>query len=200
MTSSTTDLARRAFMRRASLLGVAGAAAPWAMNLSLIADAAAAGSTTFAAGDYKALVCVFLYGGNDYANTLPPMDSANHASYSSIRGSLATPLASLQGTALTPTTALPGGLQFGLAPELAPLKTLWDAGRMAVQLNVGPLIQPTSLAQYQARSVPLPPKLFSHNDQQSIWHSDLPEGAASGWGGRIGDLMLSGNGSNSGLT
>ncbi len=200
MTTSATDLARRAFMRRASLLGVAGAAAPWAMNLSLMADAAAASNGALAAGDYKALVCVFLYGGNDYANTLPPMDASNNATYNTVRGSLATPLPSLQATALTPNTALPGGMLYGLAPDLAPLKTLWDTERMAVQLNVGPLIQPTTLAQYQARSVRLPPKLFSHNDQQSIWQSSLPEGSTSGWGGRVGDLMLSGNGVNSGLT
>jgi uncharacterized protein (DUF1501 family) len=61
-------------------------------------------------------------------------------------------------------------------------------------LNIGPLLQPTTKAQYSARSVPLPPKLFSHNDQQSVWQSSLPEGATSGWGGRMGDLFESGNG------
>ena len=188
--TSTTDLARRAFLRRAALTGAAGAAAPWALNLSLMADAAAATNP----GDYKALVCVFLYGGNDYGNTLVPVDATNYAAYATARGAIATPQASLLATALTPTRGLPGSVQYALAPELAPLKTLWDAGRVAVQLNVGPLIQPTTLAQYSARSVPLPPKLFSHNDQQSIWQSDLPEGATSGWGGRIGDLLLSGNG------
>ena len=81
-----------------------------------------------------------------------------------------------------------------LAPQLAPLKPLFDAGQMGILLNVGTLIQPTTLAQYNARSVPLPPKLFSHNDQQSVWQSSLPEGATSGWGGRIGDLFLSSNG------
>jgi uncharacterized protein (DUF1501 family) len=80
-----------------------------------------------------------------------------------------------------------------LAPQLAPLKPLFDSGQMGVLLNVGTLIQPTTLAQYNARSVPLPPKLFSHNDQQSVWQSSLPEGATSGWGGRIGDLFLSSN-------
>lgn len=190
MKPSATNLARRAFLRRAALTGAAGAAAPWALNLSLIAEAAAA-----APGDYKALVCVFLYGGNDYGNTLVPVDAASYASYSTIRQSLATPLASLAATTLTPTVALPGGRQYALAPEMAPLKPLWDQGRLAVQLNVGPLVQPTTVAQYNARSVPLPPKLFSHNDQQSIWQSDLPEGASTGWGGRIGDLLLSGNGS-----
>jgi len=187
---SSIDLARRAFLRRAALTGVAGAAAPWALNLSLVGEAAAATNPN----DYKALVCVFLYGGNDHGNTLIPADSTNYAKYAGIRSNLAVSQAELAATTLTPATALPGGMQLALHPSLAPLKTLWDQGRLAAQLNVGPLLQPTTLAQYNARSVPLPPKLFSHNDQQSIWQSDLPEGALSGWGGRIGDLMLSGNG------
>ncbi len=190
MNPDPTDLARRAFLRRAALTGMAGTAAPWALNLSLMGEAAAATNP----GDYKALVCVFLYGGNDHGNTLVPVDPTNHASYAAIRTGIATPRANLLATALTPTLALPGGLQYALAPQMAPMKALWDAGKLAVQLNVGPLIQPTTLAQYRAASVPLPPKLFSHNDQQSIWQSDLPEGATSGWGGRMGDLMLSGNG------
>ncbi|MFM8766454.1 MAG: DUF1501 domain-containing protein, partial [Rubrivivax sp.] len=139
-------------------------------------------------------VCVFLYGGNDHGNTLPPYDTASHTAYSSIRGSLATPRASLAATALTPAVPLPGGRQMALAPELAPLKPLFDSGQLGVLLNVGTLIQPTTLAQYTARSVPLPPKLFSHNDQQSVWQSSLPEGATSGWGGRLGDLFMAGNG------
>ena len=189
MTTSTNtiDLARRALLRRAALTGLAGTAAPWALNLSLMADAAAA---TSASTDYKALVCVFLYGGNDHGNTLVPVDSTNHAKYAAIRGSLATAQSALAATTLTPTTPLPDGLQLALAP----LKTAWDAGKLALQLNVGPLIVPTTVAQYTARSVPLPAKLMSHNDQQSTWQSDLAEGATSGWGGRMGDLMLSGNG------
>jgi uncharacterized protein (DUF1501 family) len=63
-----------------------------------------------------------------------------------------------------------------------------------VLLNIGTLVQPTTKAQYTAANVPLPPKLFSHNDQQSVWQSSNPEGATSGWGGRIGDLFMSGNG------
>ena len=189
-TISSIDLARRALLRRGATLGVAGAAAPWALNLSLIGDAAAASST----GDYKALVCVFLYGGNDHGNTLVPVDNTHYNQYSQIRGALATSQSSLTATTLQPTTALPDGLQLALAPQLSPLKTLWDSSKLAVQLNVGPLIVPTTAAQYKAKSVPLPPKLLSHNDQQSIWQSDLAEGATSGWGGRIGDLMLAGNG------
>ncbi|MDC6171458.1 Tat pathway signal protein, partial [Paucibacter sp. XJ19-41] len=73
-------------------------------------------------------------------------------------------------------------------------KALYDAGKLGLLLNVGTLVQPTTLAQYKARSVPLPPKLFSHNDQSSIWQSSMPEGATSGWGGRLGDQFLSANG------
>jgi uncharacterized protein (DUF1501 family) len=165
-------------------------AAPLALNLSLIGEAAAQS----APADYKALVCVFMYGGNDYGNTYVPVDNANHNEYARIRTTLATAQADLAATALDPVAALPGGMRLALAPQMTGLKTLWDAGRAAVQLNVGPLVVPTTLAQYNARSVPLPPKLFSHNDQQSVWQSGLPEGATSGWGGRIGDLMLAGNG------
>ncbi|WP_395701621.1 DUF1501 domain-containing protein [Aquabacterium sp.] len=189
--ASTIDLARRALLRRSALLGLAGSAAPWALNLSLLGDAAAATSGNT---DYKALVCVFLYGGNDHGNTLVPVDAAHYASYAQIRGSLATAQSALSATTLQPTTPLPDGLQLAFAPQWAPLKTLWDSSKLAVQLNVGPLIVPTTVAQYNAKSVPLPPKLMSHNDQQSIWQSDLAEGSTSGWGGRIGDLMLSGNG------
>ena len=74
------------------------------------------------------------------------------------------------------------------------MKPLWDAGTLGALLNVGPLVVPTTKAQYAAASVPLPPKLFSHNDQQSVWQASNPEGATSGWGGRIGDLFAAGNG------
>jgi uncharacterized protein (DUF1501 family) len=189
MTSHSSDFqARRAFLRRAGQLGLAGVAAPWAINLASMGEAAA-----FTASDYKALVCVFLYGGNDYGNTVVPFDNANYAKYAAIRTGIATPQASLAATALSPATPLANGMVLALAPQLAPLKTLFDAGKLAVQLNVGTLIQPTTLAQYNARSVPLPPKLFSHNDQQSVWQSSSPEGSTTGWGGRIGDAALSNN-------
>ena len=184
------DPARRALLRRGALLAGTGAAAPLALNLSLMGEAAAASGS----GGYRALVCVFLYGGNDHANTVVPVDDAHHASYSRLRGPLATPRAALQATMLEPAEPLSGGLRLSLAPPLAPLLPLWNAGHLAVQLNVGPLVVPTTVAQYHARAVPLPPKLMSHNDQQSIWQSALAEGARSGWGGRIGDLLLSGNG------
>ena len=187
--ASIDHLARRAFLRRAGQLGMAGIAAPWAINLATMGEAAA-----FSASDYKALVCVFLYGGNDYGNTVLPFDNTNYARYAAIRTGIATPQASLAATALTPTTPLAGGMQLALAPQMTALKALFDTGKLAVQLNVGPLIQPTTLAQYNAKSVPLPPKLFSHNDQQSVWQSSQPEGSTTGWGGKLGDLALSNNG------
>lgn len=181
---------RREFLRRGAALSLAGIASPFALNLAALGEAAAA----MAPSDYKALVCVFLYGGNDHGNTLVPYDMASHAAYQGIRAGIALPRETL--LPLAPAEALPDGRQMAFAPEWGGLKTLFDAGKLGVLLNVGALIQPTTLAQYNARSVPLPPKLFSHNDQQSVWQSSLPEGATSGWGGRIGDLFLSANGAS----
>ena len=185
----THDASRREFLKRASAVSVAGSAAPWALNLAAIGEAAAQGAT-----DYKALVCVFFYGGNDHGNTLVPCDAATYAQYAALRGGLATAQSALTATVLTPAAALANGRQYALAPELAALKPVFDAGRLGVLLNVGPLVVPTTKAQYVARSVPLPPKLFSHNDQQSVWQASSPEGSTSGWGGRIGDLFAAGNG------
>lgn len=190
MTSHSAS--RRAFLRRASTLSLAGAAAPWALNLSAMADASAATAT-----DYKAIVCVFLQGGNDYANTLVPYDADSYARYQAARPALAIDRARLDGTALlprdTPRDTAGFAHQYALAPDLAPLVPLFQDGRLGVLLNVGTLVQPTTKQQYRNRTVPLPPKLFSHNDQQSMWQSSMSEGATSGWGGRMGDLFESSN-------
>ena len=159
------------------------------LNLAAIGEAAAA-----SASDYKALVCIFLFGGNDYANTLIPYDQPSYDLYAVAALDPGLPRDQLAGTALVPNAALAGGRQYALAPTLAPLVPLFDAGHLAVALNVGTLVQPTSKSAYTAKSVPLPPKLFSHNDQQSYWQASNPEGATSGWGGRIGDLFQAGNG------
>lgn len=186
-----TDQSRRAFLKQSAALALVGGAAPFAMNLAAIGEAAAA-----TAADYKALVCVFLFGGNDYANTLVPYDQPSWNQYNALRGTIATPRDMLTATRLVPAAPLSGGIEYALAPQLAPLVPLFDARRLAMVLNVGTLIQPTSKAAYQNRSVALPPKLFSHNDQQSFWQASNPEGATSGWGGRMGDLLMSGNGSS----
>jgi len=185
----TINASRRAFLQRASALSLAGSAAPWAINLAAMGEAAAAS----APADYKALVCVFLYGGNDYGNTLVPYDATSYAKYQAMRPTLAYAQSALAPTLLVPSASL-GGRQYALAPELAPLLSSFNAGKLGVMLNVGPLVQLTTKAQYSNASVPLPPKLFSHNDQQSVWQSSAPEGAASGWGGRMGDLFVAGNG------
>jgi uncharacterized protein (DUF1501 family) len=186
-----TDQSRRAFLKRAAALGIVGGAGPFVLNLAAIGEAAAA-----SASDYKALVCIFMFGGNDYANTLIPYDQASYNLYASLRSTLALPRDQLPATLLNPAAPLSGGRQYALAPTLAPIVPLFDAGRLAVVLNVGTLVQPTSKSAYTAKSVPLPPKLFSHNDQQSYWQASSPEGATSGWGGRIGDLFQSGNGTS----
>ena len=184
---------RRAFLQRVSALSVAGVAAPWALNLAAMAEASAA-----SANDYKAIVCVFLYGGNDYANTLVPYDSSSFNAYYALRPTLAYQRSALVNTVLKPSAAPLDAAgfarEYALAPELAPLLPIFDAGKMGVLLNVGTLIAPTTKLQYANHSVPLPSKLFSHNDQQSEWQSSIPEGATSGWGGRIGDLFEAGNG------
>ena len=186
---AAVNASRRAFLQRGAALSLAGSAMPWALSLSAMAEAAAATAT-----DYKALVCVFMYGGNDYANTLVPYDLPSYNAQNAIRGNLAITRNLLTPNLLSPSTALANGRQYALAPGLDLLVPIFNAGQMAVLLNVGALVQPTSKAQYAAQSVPLPPKLFSHNDQQSYWQSSSPEGASSGWGGRMGDLFASGNG------
>lgn len=192
---------RRVVLQRAMQLSAMGVATPLAINLAAIGEAAA-----FETSDYKALVCVFLYGGNDYANTVVPYDPTNYALYHQIRAGaggenqagIALARSALAATALTPLVpqTLTDNLQYALAPQLTGLKSLWDQGKLAVQLNVGPLIKPTTLAQYNSTNRitnPLPPKLFSHNDQQSIWQSNGSEGSTIGWGGRLGDIALSSN-------
>lgn len=193
---------RRAFLRRSAQLALTGAALPTALNLAAIGEAAAFGAT-----DYKALVCVFLYGGSDYANSVVTYDNASYDLYSAVRGGatdrsgggIALAQSDLTPTLLNPTTALTGR-QYALHPSMTGLAGLFNSGAAAVQLNVGPLVVPLTRANYNSSNrvlYPLPPKLFSHNDQQAVWQSSQAEGAQSGWGGRMGDLALSSNGSNS---
>jgi uncharacterized protein (DUF1501 family) len=197
------DHTRRAFLRRSAQLAFTGAALPTAINLAAIGEAAA-----FNATDYKALVCVFLNGGNDPWNTVVPYDNTNYDLYSTVRGGgagrtaggIALGQANLTSTLLAPTTPLANGRQYALHPAMTGLTSLFNAGQAAVQLNVGPLVVPVTKTQYQGANralYPLPPKLFSHNDQQSIWQSSSPEGSTIGWGGNIGDLALSSNGTGS---
>ena len=188
---------RRAFLGRMAQLAAAGAATPLGLNLAAMGEAAA-----FTATDYKALVCVFLYGGNDYANTIVTYDDASWNAYRSIRSAgpgpagLAIDKAALAATLLLPSTALAGGRQYALHPSMGGLAALFNSGRVAALLNVGPLVKPTTLADFYSPDRvlhPLPPQLMSHNDQQSVWQAQDAEGATVGWGGAIGDIALNNN-------
>jgi uncharacterized protein (DUF1501 family) len=183
----TRKASRREFLRAASALSIAGAATPFALNLASIGAASAQ-----AASGYKAMVCVFLYGGNDAHNTVVPYDAATYATYAAGRSTLAWNAAT-ELIPVAPLTPLAGGQQLSLPTPLAPLATLFDAQQCAIIANVGPLVVPTNRTTFANQSVPLPPKLFSHNDQQSVWQASVPEGAQYGWGGRIGDLLAAQN-------
>jgi uncharacterized protein (DUF1501 family) len=185
---------RRRFL--GNMLALAGGSAmPFTLNLAAMGTAAAQ-----TASDYKAIVCVYLAGGNDNFNTLLATDSTSWSEYTRIRNvggsndTIALPAAGTAGGVLpiTPLTTQ-AGRSFALHPNLQPLRTLFDAGRIGIVSNVGTLIQPTTKAQYLASSVPVPPRLFSHNDQTAIWQSLQPEGTKTGWGGRMADMMMSAN-------
>ncbi len=199
------DQSRRLFLKRSAQLAFTGAALPTAINLAALGDAAA---FTAPDGSYKALVCVFLYGANDYANTVVAYDDPTYNKYSTLRGGgagqtaggIALAKADLTATLLNPTAPLPGGRQYALHPSMSSLAALFNSGQAAVQLNVGPLIEPTTKAQYNSGTKRVPPKLFSHNDQQSIWQSSESEGSTIGWGGNLGDFGVPVNGTQGGAT
>ncbi len=204
---------RREFLRKATILsGSMGAAGvPLAFNLAAMNNAVA--QTT----NYKAIVCLFLYGGNDSANMVLPTDTASWTAYTTVRNTAPDPIALLApGTApnAAATAATPAALggvlpivpnftafaennvrSFALHPSMTDAQALFTQGRLAVLANTGPLIAPLTKAEYQANSSakPRPPKLFSHNDQQSVWQALAPEGARVGWGGRFGDLVAASN-------
>jgi uncharacterized protein (DUF1501 family) len=141
------------------------------------------------ATDYRALVCVFLSGGNDAWNTIVNLD--DYAAYATIRSSIAL----AQGSFL-PIQPPSDARRFGFHASLTGLHSLWTQQKLAVLCNVGTLIEPLTRAQYLASPALRPPNLFSHSDQVYSWHT----GAAApplttGWGGRTGDRTLSMNGS-----
>jgi uncharacterized protein (DUF1501 family) len=175
-------LQRRNFLLRASALGSSLGVA----GLGGLATLAPFG--TARAADYKALVCVFLYGGNDGLNTIVPTDATRHAQYSDVRGTLALPRGSLVSL---------GGSDFGLHPSLSALSPAWSEGKMAPLFNVGPLANPLTKAQYRAAgigSTTVPENLFSHADQQLLWESGTTDAQArTGWGGRAAQRLATAN-------
>ncbi|MFN0298846.1 MAG: DUF1501 domain-containing protein [Burkholderiales bacterium] len=170
----TIDHQRRKFLLSASAIGAA-------TTLPGLGMMNAAAQT---AADYKALVCVFLYGGNDCNNTIIPAQAAEYAQYSQPRPGLAIP----QGNLVPLNQA--GVVRFGLHPNLAPLQAIWDAGKMGVAFNVGPLVRPVTRAQYRADRTTRPMNLFSHDDQQNSWQTAIADqDAKTGWGGRLSEKL-----------
>jgi uncharacterized protein (DUF1501 family) len=177
-------------MKRRTFLAHAGALAGSAAlgQLGLLAANAASAS------DYKALVCVFLYGGNDANNMIVPLDTAGYANYATTRSYLALPQAQL-----LPLEAGAGAPLYGLHPALPGLQALWAAGNMAIVANVGTLVQPLTKAQYLSTSTIKPESLFSHIDQQHQWQASISSTSSSnsGWGGRLTDQLASLNAGSS---
>jgi uncharacterized protein (DUF1501 family) len=138
--------------------------------------------------DYRALVCVFLLGGNDSNNTIIPMDDARYSAYQSIRGSLA-----LSGTDLTPVTSV-SGEPFAFHSKLTEVASLFSSKELAVVANTGALVQPLTRTQYQNQQAAIPLNLFSHSDQQLAWQTSIAQGhSATGWAGRAADYIASQN-------
>lgn len=143
--------------------------------------------------DYRALVCVFLFGGNDSNNMVVPVDDTNYKAYSLIRGALALSSSDLTSTVYSKT----GNAPYAFHSDLTELASLFSNKELAVVANVGSLVQPMTRAQYQAQSMPVPVNLFSHSDQQIQWQTSVPmEHSSTGWAGRAADLVTSQNLSN----
>lgn len=208
MSTFNSPASRRLFLQQMAALAPLGAGAPLALNLAAAGSAAAQ-----TAGDYKALVCIYLQGGNDAFNTVLATDANSWARYTTARNQQPQSIALLRDVApdartaagsparlggvlpLTPAMSLPGR-SLALHPLLPYLQGLFNQQRkMAVIANVGPLLEPLTRDQYKAGSKAIPSKLYSHNDQQSTWQALQPEGATMGWGGRMADMMAASNNS-----
>jgi uncharacterized protein (DUF1501 family) len=204
MSMNAHNPSRRHLLRQIAAGGLGALSWP-----ALQGMAAAAQRQATTASPYRAVVCVFLQGGNDQANTFIPFDNGQYQLYKTLRGELALPQASLAPTVLNPgadLSGLPAGMRLALAPSLAPLLPVWQDGRLALTLNIGPLVKPVTVEQartaimgVQDGSV-VPPKLFSHIDQQDVWQSYQAEGAVHGWGGRLADAGIALNTGTPALT
>jgi uncharacterized protein (DUF1501 family) len=187
------DHSRRQFLRTASLTSAAGLyASPFLLGLNSVAAMAQSSGL----GDYRALVCVFLQGGNDGHGTVIATDPSSFSAFTQARSGapgLAYPLAEL--LPIAPKTSQ-SGRTFGLNPNLTGLQNLFNAGRAAVVANTGTLIAPATKTQINSNSVPLPASLFSHFDQTAAWQAIASNGGSAehvGWGGAVADLIESMN-------
>ena len=201
--NSSEFLSRRSFLRRASGAAFGTGALSTLFDLRLMNSAMAAVNVN----DYKALVCVFLSGGNDCNNTLLPAPSdARYADYKSIRGprlalwedqaaAAARPLIGGNANpnnywALPLSTANTGSEAYAVHSSMSGVRTLFDQGKLAFIANVGVMVEPATKAQIKAKQKKLPPQLFSHNDQVTQWQTSVPDAISrTGWGGRTSDKM-----------
>lgn len=191
------NISRRDFLKYSTLLAVGATAelSPFGM-LTRVARAA---TTT----GYKALVCIFMNGGNDGNNLLIPFgtDSVtgnSYASYSNARGGTTAPgIAQPQGSL---NQLQVGGNQaqaYALHPNMVKTAALYNSGGVALLANAGPLVQPTTVAAYKSHSVPLPDSLFSHRDQQILWQNGSQfSNTSTGWGGLLSDAIIAMGGLN----
>lgn len=185
-------LTRRSLLSRAAYAGVGAAVTPTIRDLRLISSVMAADPPP----DYKALVCLFLSGGNDSNNLIVPTDTETYNAYTAIRGNLALPLSSLSTLRTGPNGSDPAyqdadGHTHGFHPSCTKLATLFGEGKLAPVFNVGTLTRPLTRADYLANTTgSRPPQLFSHSDQVTQWQTSIPDQPpVTGWGGRVADLM-----------
>lgn len=135
---------------------------------------------------YQALVCIFLFGGNDSNNTIIPIDQ--YADYSKVRA--VSSGINIPVDMLLPLAPPSASSTFGLHPAMSALKPIWDQKRLAIVCNVGPLVEPLNRGQYLAGTRLVPVNLFSHSDQQAQWQTCVSTGpSATGWGGRTADKL-----------
>ena len=178
--------------RRKLLLGAGAGALFDLQRLAAAAgDALVGDARAQSSDDYRALVCVFLYGGNDANNMLIPAEAGQRGRYDRARGPLALPA----NTVLPIAPVNTGGTPYALHPSMTRMQTLFAQGKATIVANVGPLAAPTTKAQLDAGTVALPPNIVSHSDQQAQWQSSISDGAAPApaGAGRIGDLVQSQN-------
>jgi uncharacterized protein (DUF1501 family) len=181
-------LTRRQFIRQAACAALGtGALTATIRDLRYVNAAMAQVVPT----DYKALVCIFLQGGNDSNNLIVPTIPAEYADYSTIRSDvLALPLSGAPNVVLPISPLNSDGHQYGLHPACPELATLFGEGKLAVLFNAGTLVYPLTRAQYQSGALAKPPQLFSHSDQITQWQTSIPDRAPlTGWGGRCADLL-----------
>ncbi len=193
------DPSRRNFFRHACCAAV-GSTGILSSLAQLRAIGAVAGdssdlgrSTAAADSDYKALVCLFLQGGNDATNLIIPSDGSNYTAYAAARADLAQPQSSL--LSISPK-GYRDGRNYGLNQAVPELRDLFAQGKVAFLANVGTLVQPTTLAQYRTGRG-MPKHLFSHSDQVTQWQSSISDRPfETGWGGRMADIVNAMNSNN----